>query len=56
MCKAFDPMNVIIDANKQLHKKFITVLMNNREYHNSQLIVHYNDKTNIINKLHIVLD
>ncbi|GAB3794646.1 hypothetical protein [Virgibacillus kimchii] len=56
-CKAFDPMNVIVDANKQLHKNFITVSINKREYHiNQPVIVHCIDKINTINKLHIVLD
>ncbi|MUK87946.1 hypothetical protein GMD78_05980 [Ornithinibacillus sp. L9] len=55
--KGFDPMNVIVERNKQLHKKFLTVHMNNKEYHIRQpVIAHYHEKFNVINKLHLVLD
>lgn len=55
--KTFDPMNIMAIDNKQLHNHFITVRINNREYHISQpVIAYYKDKFNKINKLHVVLD
>lgn len=55
--KYFDPMNVIVEGNKQLHKNFLTILINGIKYHlNQPSIIYYNETNHTINKLHLVLE
>ena len=55
--KGFDPMNIVANETQLLHKNFLSILINDIEYHISQpVITHYKEKYNLISKLHIVLD
>lgn len=53
--KSFDPMNMIVDGEKQLHTTFLKVEINNQEYlFNRPVIAYYRDKTHSLYRLHLV--
>lgn len=53
---AFDPMNVVSNRNKMLHKNFLTIQINQHEFFISQpVIVYYRKKFNQVNQLHLIL-
>lgn len=53
----FDPMNIVAFENQFLHKRFISIMINDKVYQISQpAITYYHGKYNSINKLHVVLD
>ncbi|MBU9719913.1 MULTISPECIES: hypothetical protein [Bacillaceae] len=57
ICKEFDPMNVVAYENQLLHKTFLSILINEKEYYISQpVITHFYQKVSSITKLHIVLN
>jgi repressor of nif and glnA expression len=51
----FDPMNVIVRRKKELHQKFITILINSRDYTIRQPVIAYYNHLNKLEKLHLVL-
>ncbi|WP_339216420.1 hypothetical protein [Ornithinibacillus sp. FSL M8-0202] len=55
--KGFDPMNVIVKDNKRLHKRFISVAINDKVFQISQpVMVDSGDTFSAIKQLHLVLD
>ncbi len=54
--RGYDPMNIIVDEKRLLHKNFLKVFIDNREYHCSlPVLAYYEEPYKTIEKLHTVL-
>ncbi|MCZ0703834.1 hypothetical protein J2T56_002055 [Natronobacillus azotifigens] len=57
ICNSFDPMNVVAYEGQLLHKNFLSVLINEKEFYiNQPVITHYYENFRSITTLHIVVN